>query len=159
MKGVLGVIEGVRGHTYDTIYDLFFAKESVIAAIVLHPSDLTHLYIRKGLGLSELSELVVGGALRKREAKARAGKMIEQRRLEFDGKSPDELLRTHKGNFSIRYSEVVSLEVKKDFFEAKLKFKILKSNGKRGKLQFSLRKEQFEDARRIVNYALPDKVV
>lgn len=75
MESVVGVLEGVRGRTVDTVYDLFFSDKRMMAAILIHPSDFNDIY-----GKPDLMSLVFGNFHQQRAVKMRSLYLIESRR-------------------------------------------------------------------------------
>ena len=144
LDNMLAVIEGVTGNTTDTIYDLFFAEKRVIAAIVLHPSDLAELY-RK---LNPLSFLF-GGGFESREVRRRSTKLIDERRRAFKHKALNEILTMHKANMQIEYEDTISATIKKGLLTTSLEFQVQKPPQK--KIRFSLKRSQIAQAERVIN--------
>ena len=95
MKSVIGVLQGLKGVTADTVYDLFFTEKRIVTAIVYRPSDMVEMY------KPDLSSVFVGGLPRFEEIKTRSRKMINERRLTFKNKSIDEILAMDKANFEL----------------------------------------------------------
>jgi hypothetical protein len=152
---VIGTAEDVGGQTSDTRYDLFFTATKVIAAIVLHPSDLLQLYSKR----AGLEELVIGGAPRRREVQALSMSLKNERRQGFKNKTPNEILSTHRANLEIRYENILSVRVSKGLFGTKLELDAYVANGIRKKFKFQLHAAQSESVRKLFNLTLPDKLV
>ena len=151
---VIDTVEDVVGQTTDTRYDLFFTTTKVIAAIVLHPSDLSKVYTKR----TRLEELVIGGAIQRREVQALSTNLQNDRRQGFKNKTPNEIISTHRANLEIFYENVLSAKVGKGLFGARLEFDAYVINGTR-KFKFQLHAAQFEKVRRLLNLTLPGKVV
>ncbi len=148
MEDVVGVLRGVRGRTFDTIYDLFFTDKRMIAAILIHPSDFNDIY-----GKIDLTSLVFGNFPKQRAVKDRSVNLIESRRATFANKSVDEILALHKLNFEIDYGNVLYVTVKKGLMTKSLEFYV--KNPARKKVSFSLKENQILEAEELVKRVLP----
>jgi hypothetical protein len=146
----IGFLEHVGGHTHDTIYDLFFTTERVIAVIVQHPTDVLFKF--------GVTELFLGGHLAKQSELLERRKIAEERRRACKVKTPDELVSSHRFNFEIRYHAVASVEVASGFFRSTLKFHISGPSIPKGAVRFTLAKDQVPNARRLIDLALPSKI-
>ena len=151
---VIDTLEDVVGQTSDTRYDLFFTNAKLIAAIVLHPSDLFQLYAKR----TGIEELLIGGAVRRREVQTLSMKLENQRREGFRNKTPEQILATHAANLEIRYENVLSAKVARGLLGVMLEFDTCAANGNRRKLRFRLHAGQFERARTLLDSTLPDKI-
>jgi len=150
LENIIEVIEGLTGFTTDTIYDLFFAEKKVIAAIVLHPSDLTEMY-KKPDPLSSL----FGGWLKSGEAKMRSTKSIDDRRRAFKHKTLNEILTMHKANMEIDYEDIISVTIKKGLLTTSLEFKVQKHP--KTKIKFRLESSQIAEVKRVISKIFPMK--
>jgi len=150
LENIIEVIEGLTGFTTDTIYDLFFAEKRVIAAIVLHNSDLTEMY-KKPNPLSFL----FGGWFESKEFKMRSTKLIDERRRTFKRKTLNEILTMHKANMEIDYENIISATIKKGLLTTSLEFKVQKHPKK--KIKFSLKRSQIAEVKRVISKILPMK--
>ncbi len=150
---VLGVVEGVSGHTFETRYDLFFTNRKIIAAIVLHPSDLADPYARA----HGLQEMLIGGMLRIQEVKTLSKRIEEERRLGFKNKTCNEILRGHWANIEIPSHMIASAHVSKGLFGAKLEFSARTSNGICRRFTFQIPLGQFSKTKKLLNLALSKK--
>lgn len=152
---VIDIVEDVVGRTSDTRYDLLFTPTKLIAAIILHPSDLAEMYTKR----VPLEEMIVGGGIRRKEAQALSRKLQNERREGFKNKTPSEILSAHKANFEIPYKDVLSAQIRNGLFGISLEFDAYTINGVRGKCRFQLDEAQVENVRRLLNLTLPGKVV
>jgi hypothetical protein len=150
LENIIEVIEGLTGTTTDTIYDLFFAEKRVIAAIVLHHSDLTEMY-KKQNSLSFL----FGGGFESRKVKMQSTKLIDERRLAFKHKTLNEISTMHKANIEIDYENIISATIKKGLLTTSLEFKVQKHPKK--KIKFSLKRSQIAEVKRVISKILPMK--
>ncbi len=150
MEKVIGVLDRVSGHTYDTIYDLIFTNERVIAVIVQHPSDEIHKLGLRGL--------LIGGRLAKGRKRPERIGITEERRRGYEGKTFDELIASHRFNFEICYNFVTSVEITRRFLKSHLKFRISRPSIPDFTIHFTLTKDQFLNARQLVDLALPSKI-
>lgn len=151
METVLGCLSGVTYHTFDTVYDLVFTSERVIAFIIQHPSD--------ALEYPSMWETVATGRLmaRRREQHQRAAS-AEARRLTLQEKTPAELLAAHPVNFEVRYSAVTSVEITRHLLQLQLVFDVSPSSATRRPVRFNLSKKHLADAQDLVDRALAPKV-
>ena len=150
LENIIEVIEGLTGFTTDTIYDLFFGEKKVIAAIVLHPSDLTEMY-----GKPDPLSFLFGGWLKSGEAKMQSTKLIDDRRQAFKTKTPNEILTMHKANMEIDYENIISVSIKKGLLTTSLEFEVQKHPKK--KIKFRLKRSQITEAKRVISKILPTK--
>jgi hypothetical protein len=150
MEKVIGVLDRVSGHTYDTIYDLVFTNERVIAVILQHPSDAIHKIGVKGL--------LLGGHLAKGRNKPEWKGAAEERLRNYEEKSFDVMMGSHRFNFEISYDNVSSVEITRRFFKSHLAFLISRPSTPDFKIHFTLAKNQFSDARKLLDLAVPSKI-
>jgi hypothetical protein len=150
MEDRIGLIEQVRGHTYDTIYDLLFTTERVIAVIIQHPTDVPY---KPGV-----MDLFFGGQMAKQRELPERRRLAKERRLAYKEKPFDELVTSHRSNFEIRYSTVTSIEVTRGFFHSHLKFHISGPSAAGRTFHFTLAGVQVPNARHLIDLVLPLKV-
>jgi hypothetical protein len=147
---VVGVLEGVRGRTVDTVYDLFFTDKRMIAAILTHPSDFNDIY-----GKIDLTTLVFGNLHQRSAVKMRSLDLIESRRSAFANKTADEILALHRLNLEIDYENIICVTVKKGLLTKSLEFAVKNPPGK--KVSFSLEESQIAEAEELMKKVLPGK--
>ena len=152
---IIEMVEDVVGRTLDTRYDLIFTTKSLIAAVILHPTDLNEAYTKR----APLEELIVGGGIRRKEAQALARRVQAERRDGFKNKTANEILSAHRANFQILYEHVLSAKIRKGLFGISLEFDVNTANGVRGKCKFQLHEAQIENVQRLLNLTLPGKVL
>ena len=93
MEKNIGSLEQVSGHTYDTIYDLVFTTERVIAVIIQHPNDIMYKF--------GVSGMLLGGKLGGGNDRPQRMRIAEERRRDYEEKTFDELVDSHRFNFEI----------------------------------------------------------
>jgi hypothetical protein len=150
MEKSIGALERVRGHTHDTIYDLLFTTERVIAVIIEHPTDVP---LRFGV-----TELFLGGQLLKQSQRPERMRIAEERRRAYKEKTLDELAVSHRFNFEIRYRVITSLEITRGLFQSRLKFHISGPSIAERTIQFTLTKDQAPKARHLIDQVLSSKI-
>jgi len=150
LEDVVGVLEGLRGRTIDTVYDLFFTDKRIIAAILIHPSDFNDIY-----GKIDLTTVVLGGLPKERAVKMRSLDLTESRRSAFANKTVDEILALHRSNFEIDYENIIYVTVKKGLLTKSLEIALKNPPGK--KVNFSLEKGQVTEAEELVKKVLTGK--
>jgi len=150
MEERIGLLEKVSGHTYDTIYDLLFTTERIIAVIIQHPTDVPYK--------TNVMDLFIGGQLSKQHELPERRKLAEERRRACREKPLDELVAGHRLNFEIRYSTVTFVEVSRGFFRSYLKFHIPGPSAAGRTFQFTLARVQVPNARRLIEQVLPLKL-
>jgi hypothetical protein len=150
MEKIIDVLERVSGHTYDTIYDLVFTNERVLAVIVQHPSDEIHKIGLKGL--------LIGGRLAKGRIRPPGKGIAEERRRDYEDKTFDELMASHRFNFEICYNKVSSVEITRRVFKSHLKFRVSRPSIRDLTIHFTLTKNQFTSARQLLDLTLPSKL-
>jgi len=151
LESVVGVIQGLRGRTSDIVYDLFFSEKRVVAAIVLHFSDLSDIY-RKIDGWT----LLFGSFSERSQVKMRSSRLMEERRLAFKGKTLDEILALHGANVEIVYENVISATVKRGLLQTSLKFAV-QGNSKK-EISFWLGDSQVAEVESLISRVLPSKI-
>ena len=151
---IITSIENVMLHTTDTRYDLLFTPTKIVAAIVLHPSDLVQLYSKR----FDFEQLVIGGAMQMHQIQAMSRKIENERRQGFKNKTPTEILSTHYANFEILFSNILSAKVVRGLFGVGLEFDAY-INEKCKRIKFKIAEAQFENVRKLLHQTLPDKVV
>ena len=152
---IVGTVEGVSCHTWDTRYDLFFTDTAIIAAVVLHPSDLVPLYTKR----TRLEGLLLGKGVSRTEVQALSRKVEYEKRQGFKNMTPQEIFRTHRANLKIAYRDILSVKVGKHVLRTTLEVDSRNINGTRTKLRFQLQEGQIESVKRLLNLTLPTKVV
>ena len=95
MKRKIALLRHVSGHTYDTVYDLVFTTERMLALIVWHPGGAP---VRFGM-----MEMFIGGQLSRLKERAAKGGLIKERRSLHEEKRLDEVIGLHRLNFEIPY--------------------------------------------------------
>jgi hypothetical protein len=150
MEERIGLLERVSGHTYDTIYDLLFTTERIIAVLIQHPTDVPYK--------TNVMDLFIGGQMTKQRELTERGKLAEERRRACREKPLDELVASHRLNFEIRYSTVTSVEVSRGFFRSHLKFHIPGPSATGHTFHFTLARVQVPKARHLIEQVLPLKV-
>jgi hypothetical protein len=147
---VVGVLKGVRGRTFDTVYDLFFTDKRIIAAILVHPSDFEDIYAKV-----DLAKVLLGGSPKEWAVKKRSLDLIESRRSAFTNKTGDEILALHWSNLEIDCGNISCVTVENRLFKKSLKFAVKNPPGK--EFGFSLEKSQIVEAEELVKKILPGK--
>jgi hypothetical protein len=152
MEKIVGSLGGVSHHTFDTVYDLLFTTERVIAFIIQHPNDTPYR------STSMLKDLFLGGMLTKRMEQSERVEITQARRRSLQEKSIDELVALHPLNFEIRYREVTSVEVTRGLFQSQLRFDASNLPTARQIIRFTISKEQIPDAQRLLELVLAPKM-
>jgi hypothetical protein len=147
MEKSIGFLGRVKGHTYDTIYDLLFTTERLIAIIVQHPTDVPYKF--------GAMELFFGGQLAKQSDRLERKRVAEERSLLYEEKTLDELAVSHRFNFEIHYNMVKSVEVTRGLFRSQLKFRLSGPSIAGRSIHFTLTKEQVPNARQLIDLVLP----
>jgi hypothetical protein len=147
MEQSIGLLERVSGHTYDTIYDLVFTTERVIALVVEHPTDVTFKF--------GIAEMVLGGQLGKQSERVDRKRIGEERRKAYGEKGLDQLVISHRFNFEIRYGAVASVRLIRGLFRPRLKFDISGPSIAARTIRFTLAGNQFQKARDLLDTVLP----
>ncbi len=122
-------------------YDLFFTNRRIIAAAVFSQSDLSDFMPAAGF-----------------ESMFKWKKTRKERRNNFKGKNPDELLNLHKDNYEIPYENVKSIKIKKGVIGAKLIADVI-WQGNIQTLNLKIPKKKVENIQSLLNTYLSTKVV
>jgi hypothetical protein len=151
MEKVIGSLKKVSGHTYDTIYELIFTTERVIAFLIQSPANTL-----SRIGVLEISIL---GSWHSRHAEQLEKKRIAEERARILRERPlDELVKSNIPRFEIPYNEVNSVEVSRGLFRSCLKFYVSAPSTADYSVQFTLEKKQVPDAWHLLNLVLPSKI-
>ena len=153
LENIIETLPGLKGGTTDTIYDLFFAEKRMIAAIVLHPSDLTEIYLKQ----KPLTLFLLGNAFTSREVKMRSIKLIEERRIAFKDKTLDEILTMHKASMEIDYGNISSVTIKKGLLSTSLEFKV--ENYSKKQINFSFNGSRIAEVEKVANKIFQAKFI
>lgn len=147
---IVGTIHEVTGHTYDTIYDLCFTTERVIPVLIQNPRDMIHS--------TSWSTFFIGGWGLKRAENQHLKEIKTERHRQSSNVSPDELA-TGNPNPQMRYEDVLSVEIKRDiFFKYNLRFVISGPSDKKRFINFTMGKEQLQEAQQILPKVLKTKL-
>jgi hypothetical protein len=150
MEQSIGLLERVSGHTYDTIYDLVFTTERVIALVVEHPADVAFKF--------GIAEMVLGGQLGKQSERLDRRRIGEERRKVYREKGLDELVASHRFNFEIPYGAVTSVRLIRGFFRPRLKFHISGPSIAARTIRFTLAENQVQKVRDLLDAVLPSVI-
>lgn len=150
MEQIVGTLYGVNFHTFDTLYDLLFTTERVIACIIQHPNDVPYRFTWK--------EFIFGHSMAKRTAQFKQREIIKERRHRRQEKPISELVTLHPSNFEIRYSEVTSIEIPRGLLQSQLKLDTSKPPTTRRIIHFTIPRDQIPEAQRLLKLVLASKV-
>jgi len=152
MEKIVGSLVGVSHHTFDTVYDLIFTTERVIAFIIQQPGDNTYR------STSMLKDVFLGSMLTKRMEQSERAKITQVRRRRLQEIPIDELVAQHSLNFEIHYTDVTSCEITRGLFQSQLRFDASNLPSTRQTIRFTISKEQISDAQRLLELALASKI-
>ena len=141
MERKIALVRHVSGHTYDTVYDLVFTTERVLALIVWHPGDAPNRF--------GMTEMLIGGQFAKLKERAAKAGLIEERRTLHEEKRLDEVLGLHRLNFEIPYRSIAAVEVKRGLFRSFLEFRIIGASQTERTIRFTLARAQYGEAQAI----------
>jgi hypothetical protein len=152
MEKIVGSLVGVSYHSFDTVFDLLFTTERVVAFIIQRPADIPYPLT------SRWEWIFLGGMWAKRREQLERAKTTQLRRRSLQEKTIDELVAMHPSNFEIRYSAVTSVEIKRGLFQSQLVFGAPKPSTTRQIIRFNLSKNQIPDAQRLLELVLASKI-
>ena len=147
----IGFFNRVAGHTYDTVYDLLFTTERVIALIVQHPLDMP-------VNLSVVG-IFLGGRLGVRDERSARIKLAEERRRFYEENGIDELANYHRFNFQIPYNEITSIELIRGLLKARVKFHISGPTRGERKIQFTFPKRRVPEVLDLLEKTIPSRLI
>ena len=150
MEQIVGSLFGVSYQTFDTLYDLLFTTERVIACLIQHPNDFRYRLT--------LKEFLFGHILAKRTERSKRVEIARARRRSLQEKSVNEFVYLHPSNFEIRYSEVMSVEITRGLFQPQLKLDTSKLLTAKQIIRFTIPREQIPEAQRLLKLVLASKV-
>jgi hypothetical protein len=139
----VGALTRVSAHTFDTVYDLVFTTERMIALIVEHPGDLPRRF--------GMTEMLVGGRLGRRGEQMERRRIGEERTRLYEQRALGELAGLHRLNFEIPYGRIDSVEIRRGLFRPSLVFHL---SGSGRAIRFRLRKGQADEAKRLTDEML-----
>jgi hypothetical protein len=143
-------LNGVSRHTYDTIFDLFFTRERMIAFIIQSPDDVSNSFSRWNFLMSNYFD--------KHKQRREQLKITEERKSKSKTLNPEELVAAHPSNFAVDYKDISSVEIVHRLLENRIQFQLSKPNTKGPAVEFLLRKEQVILAQDLIKKILPDKL-
>lgn len=152
LEEVIGSLVGVSGHSFDTLYDLFFTTERVIAVLIQHPADVPRQFT------PIWKMMFFGSGWETRKEKREWERTAQARRRTLQNLTPGELVTAHSGNIEIWYSEITSVEITRRLFQSQLRFSVFASPTTGQTTPFSLSKKQIPEARRLLELVLPSKI-
>lgn len=152
MEKIVGSLVGVSHHTFDTVYDLIFTTEKVIAFIIQHPNDTPYR------STSMLKDVFLGGMLTKRMEQSERANITQVRRRRLQEIPVDELVAQHPLNFEVHYTDITSCEITRGLFQSQLRFDASNLPSTRQTIRFTISKEQIPDAQRLLELALASKI-
>jgi hypothetical protein len=152
LEEVIGSLVGVSGHSFDTLYDLFFTTERVIAVLIQHPADVPRQFT------PIWKMMFFGSEWETRQEKREWERTAQARRRTLQNLTPGELVTAHPGNIEIWYSEITSVEITRRLFRSQLRFSVFASPTTGQTTSFSLSKKQIPKARRLLELVLPSKI-
>jgi hypothetical protein len=150
MEQIVGSLFGVSYQTFDTLYDLLFTTERVIACIIQHPNDFRYRLT--------LKEFLFGHILAKRTERSKRVEIARARRRSLQEKSISEFVDLHPSNFEIRYSEVTSVEITRGLLQPQLKLDTSTLLTAKQIIRFTIPREQIPEAQRLLKLVLASKV-
>jgi len=151
MEKFVDSLVGVSYRTFDTVYDLVFTTERVIAYIIQHPSDVRHHDI------SIVESVILGGIPAKIRENEERTKTTNVRRRSLQEKTLSELLALHPSNFEIRYSSITSYKVTRGLFQSQLRFDVSNPSTRGRTIRFTIAKKQIPEAQRLLGLVLDSK--
>ena len=143
MEEIRGTLSGVTVHNFDTVYDLVFTGERVIAVNIQHPLDTPPKYTWRTAFL--------GDGLDRHERNIERQRVARIRRETAKNASPAELLNLSGRNFEIPYARLTGVEVKRRFFEWRIIFTLRNDAKVLRHLAFYINKTQVPEARRLTS--------
>ena len=151
MEKKIASLRHVTGHTYDTVYDLVFTTERVLALIVWHPGDAP---VKFGM-----MEMFIGGQLAKRSEKAAQVGLMEERRALHEERRLDEVIGLHRLNFEIPYRSIAAVEVKRGLLRSHLELRVTGAGSTERTVRFALLKGQLGQAQAIVGEVMAERAL
>lgn len=146
IEEIVGNLNEVSGRTYDTVYDLYFTTERLIAVLIQNPGDVMP-------SNSWFTLFIWSGGARRKEQEQR-DEIAAERHRKMRNLSPDQLAKSRR-NIPIPYIDILSVEIKRNiFFQYSLSLRTA-INGKQRTTNFGLDKSQVKEARELLNKLLP----
>jgi hypothetical protein len=140
---IIGTVQKVSGHTYDSVFDLILTSERVVVAIIQRPEDFP-------VRLSTWSFLVGNRFSRSRQEAERL-EISKERQLQLETFSLDKVIALNPGSFAILYQDISAVEIKQGLFDRFLIFH-LAGTSKRGMSRtFTLKKKQLPLVRDLLS--------
>ena len=139
---IIGRIKNVVLPSPNKVYNLYFTPSRMIGKMI------------GGLNLSFALGGVIGQSITKRHLRKKAEEMMEKE------ETPEQILASHKKNFSVDYGDIASAIVKKK--KCIMRFTrrgLIPRTGIRKKVIFVFDKKDKDNVASILTKVLPDKVV
>lgn len=149
MEKTIGTLEGVQGHTYDTVYDLVFTTDRVVAALVRHPTDVSPSF--------GFTEFFFGRGLAGTRERSQRAAIGDQRRKAYQGMSLEDVLAAHPRNFQLRYAEVQRVELSRKLLRWRMVFHT--ATPLRSRIRFLVPRDLVPEARRMLKEAVPPSLL
>jgi hypothetical protein len=154
---IIGSLCGVKGHTYDVVYDLIFTSERVIGVLIKHPGDISPH--RSSLNFQSI---FIGNWNENRKDHLVQAELAVQRREKeeaaLNGLKFDQIIKSHKFNFEIRYENVVSVQIKRGLIDTHLKFEMAHDGTGKAKRKLILQRKMIGEAKGIIESVMPSKI-
>jgi predicted RNA-binding Zn-ribbon protein involved in translation (DUF1610 family) len=138
--GVGGGLMSARVGEDKKRYDVYFTDQRIVAAVIFSQSDMSKWGPAAGLQM--------GAAAFKWK------KMKNEKRAQFKGRSPSQILHMHHQSFDVPYNEIRSVQVKKKLIGAML---IVHAHS-RPKIEIPIAKTKMERITSVLNKYIPGKV-
>lgn len=141
LENNIGILHEVSGFTYDTLYDLIFTSERVVAIQIQSPSDV--------LLSDSWWSMMFTGWLSKRNEQIQRQKIIKERHGQSQTLTLDDLLLKNNDNLEIHYSELASIEMKRRLFQYQLSFNYKGISKNKSRRMFIIPKNQIPELNNI----------
>jgi len=151
METIVGVLQEVKGHTFDIIYDLYFTDERLIAVLIQHPSESIN-----NQSSFSWQNLLLGNTFSKRKEQDELNRLADELRSKNKAMTPSELATCRRGNYEIRYKSIANLEIKTSILGTNMK--ITHTNPANKTLSFGLTKKQAKEILPLLEKYLPSKL-
>ena len=151
METIVGVLQEVKGHTFDIIYDLYFTEERLIGVLIQHPSELIN-----SQSSFSWQNLLLGNTFSKRKEQDELNRLADEVRSKNKAMTPSELATCRRGNYEIRYKSIANLEIKTSILGTSMK--ITHTNPANKGISFGLTKKQAKEVLPLLERFIPAKL-
>jgi hypothetical protein len=147
MEEIIGIVYGVRGHTYDQLYDLVFTNHRLVIVCVQSPDKATPDF--------SLWEFLIGSFVSRGKEQRERHQKLEYCRSQENVTSLNSLIASHPFCSDINYQDILSVKISSRFGQNQFKLQVAGRPSGPITLTFTLSKDQIVNTKELFNKASP----